>query len=136
MNVGQIVTILDLGLTGIITRNDSGVFQVTTLDGTKWAREITELALANETDAEAFARDIKILAPHHTDLAEAFAQVITPMDTVVPGVRLKDIRLSTTMPSGNIVTRRQVAAEMIRTNATRRTPVSLPYFPRSVAEVI
>ena len=131
MNIGQIVTItdLDIPMTGVITKvvpsltlGDVTVYQVTTLTGTKWAREEADLVPATEADSAEFVRDVKILAPHHADLAEAFAQVIGPLDEVVPGIRLVDLALSTRMPSGVVLTRRDVAAEMIRTAATVVTP--------------
>lgn len=131
MNLGQIVALIDTTspIVGVITKvipsltlGDVTVYQVTTLTGTKWAREETDLVPATEADAAEFVRDVKILAPHHADLAEAFAQVIGPMDEVVPGIRLVDLALSTRLPSGVVLTRRDVAAEMIRTAATVVTP--------------
>lgn len=130
MNLGQIVTITDteIPMTGVITKvtfGDVTVYQVTTLTGTKWAREEADLVPATEIDADRFVQDVKILAPHHADLAEAFAQVIEPRDEVVPGIRLMDLALSTRMPSGVVLTRRDVAAEMIRTAATVVTPTGI-----------
>jgi len=144
MNLGQIVTITDTDtpMTGIITKvriySDMTVYTVTTLNGTRWSREEQDLTPAPEADATQFASDVKILAPTHAELAEAFAQVIEAADTVTPGLRLLDIPLSRRMPSGNVITRRETAAEIIRTIAEAKNvrPTSVPYFPRSVTEVI
>ena len=99
MNLGQLVTITDLTvpMTGVITKvvpsltlGDVTVYQVTTLTGTKWAREEADLVPATEADAAEFVRDAKILAPHHADLVEAVA-LISETD---PATKLKARRAS------------------------------------------
>lgn len=95
--VGQVVTLTDLSddqdVTGVITKvvhpltlGDVAVFQVTTLTGTRYAREASELAPADLLTAAEFARDVKILAPHHADLADAdaaLAHVEIPAETLL-----------------------------------------------------
>lgn len=138
MNIGQIVTIIDtaLPMTGIITDVNGDIYQVTTLTGTRYAREAADLTVAGDTEAALFAQDVKILAPTSPELAEAFAQVIEAGDEIIPGVQLKDIPMTQTMPSGVVITRRQVAAEMMRTRATELAPALSGRASRSVAEMI
>jgi hypothetical protein len=126
MNIGRVVIISEVEIPGIIVRitrhEDMTVYSIRSITGVLYSREAHEMTDADAETAAQTIADVKILSERHEELADAFAAVARGTDEVVPGVTHASISFRpVTMPSGVVLTRFDVVAEMRRTFAAKHS---------------